>query len=41
LLLFSTLVFAEEDWATLVASIPPTLLMWFVGVCLTFRRWAA
>jgi len=38
LLLFQSLVFAEEDWATLLAAIPVALLVWFFAVALAFRR---
>jgi hypothetical protein len=38
LLLFQSLVFAEEDWATLLAAIPVALAVWFFAVALAFRR---
>ncbi len=37
LLLFPTLVKSEDDWVTLVAGIPETLLIWLLVVALTFR----
>jgi hypothetical protein len=41
LLLFQSLVFAEEDWATLLAAIPVALLVWVLAVALAFRRTGA
>jgi len=38
LLLFPSLVKSELDWASLVASIPSTIIIWIVAVALTFRR---
>ena len=38
LLLFPSLVNQENDWAGMLAGIPGTLLVWLLGVCLTFRR---
>jgi hypothetical protein len=37
LLLFPSLVKGEDDWVSLVAGIPSTLLLWLVAVALTFR----
>lgn len=38
LLLFPMLVKNEDDWGTMIASIPSTILIWLVAVALTFRR---
>ena len=38
LLLFPSLVNGEQDWVTLLASMPATLLVWLSAVALTFRR---
>jgi hypothetical protein len=37
MLFFPSLVAGEQDWITLVASIPGTLLIWVLAVALTFR----
>jgi len=37
LLLFPALVKSEDDWVSLVAGIPGTLLLWLLAVGLTFR----
>jgi hypothetical protein len=37
-LLFPSLVLGEEDWVTLLTSIPGTLLIWMLAVRLVFRR---
>jgi len=38
LLLFPSLVLAEDDWGTLLAGIPGTVIVWLFAVALTFRR---
>ena len=38
LLLFPTLVKGEDDWLSMVASLPAAVLLWLVAVALTFRR---
>lgn len=37
LLLFPTVVRAENDWLSLISSIPSTLFVWLLAVALTFR----
>ena len=37
LLLFPSLVKAEDDWVTVVAGIPGTVMIWLLAVALTFR----
>ena len=37
LLLFPTLVNGEQDWATLLASVPATLLIWLSATALAFQ----
>jgi hypothetical protein len=38
LLLFPSLVNGEQDWVTLWASIPATMLVWLLATALTFQR---
>jgi hypothetical protein len=38
LLLFPALVKSEDDWITMLAGIPGTIVFWLVAVCLTFKR---
>jgi hypothetical protein len=38
LLLFPSLVTAEQDWITLLAGIPATLALWLFAVSVTFHR---
>lgn len=38
LLLFPSLVMSEQDWITLLAAIPPFVLLWLFTVAMTFRR---
>jgi len=38
LLLFPSLVMSEQDWITLLAAIPPFVLLWLFTVAVTFRR---
>jgi hypothetical protein len=38
LLLFPSLVMAEQDWITLLAGIPSAVLLWLVATAMTFRR---
>jgi hypothetical protein len=37
LLLFPSLVKQEDDWVSMVAGLPGTLLVWLLAVYLTFR----
>jgi hypothetical protein len=41
LLFFPTLVKSEDDWISMMAGIPATVLLWLVAVSLTFRRRSA
>jgi hypothetical protein len=38
LFLFPSLVMSEQDWITLLAAIPPFVLLWLLTVAITFRR---
>jgi len=38
LFLFPSLVMSEQDWITLLAAIPPFVLLWWLTVALTFRK---
>lgn len=38
LFLFPSLVMSEQDWITLLAAIPPLVLLWLLTVAITFRR---
>jgi hypothetical protein len=38
LFLFPSLVMSEQDWITLLAAIPPLILLWLLTVAITFRR---
>jgi hypothetical protein len=38
LFLFPSLVMSEQDWITLLAAIPPFVLVWLLTVAITFRR---
>ncbi len=38
LFLFPSLVMSEQDWITLLAGIPPLVLVWLLTVALAFRR---
>ena len=38
LLLFPSLVTAEQDWITLLAGIPATLVLWLFAVSVTFPQ---
>ena len=38
LLLFPSLVNGEQDWVTLLASIPATMLVWLLATVFTFQR---
>jgi hypothetical protein len=38
LLFFPTLVKGEDDWASILASVPTTAAFWLLAVSLTFRR---
>jgi len=37
LLLFPTVVGAENDWSSIISSIPATIFVWLLAVALTFR----
>jgi hypothetical protein len=37
LLLFPTIVRAEDDWVSMISSIPATVFVWLLAVALTFR----
>lgn len=37
LLLFPTIVRAEDDWLSIISSIPATIFVWLLAVALTFR----
>ena len=41
LLLFPTFVNGEQDWATLLASVPATLLIWLSATALAFQPWGS
>jgi hypothetical protein len=38
MLLFPALVGGEQDWVSMLSSIPGTLIIWLLAVALTFRR---
>ena len=38
LLLFPTLVKGEDDWQTILISLPATIFVWLVAAAITFRR---
>jgi hypothetical protein len=38
LLIFPSLVMDEQDWITLLAGIPPAVLLWLAAAAMTFRR---
>jgi hypothetical protein len=38
LLLFPSLVMAEQDWITLLAGVPSAILLWLAATAMTFRR---
>jgi hypothetical protein len=38
LLVFPSLVMDEQDWITLLAGIPPAVLLWLAAAAMTFRR---
>ena len=37
LLLFPSLVKSEDDWESIVASLPATLVIWLMATVITFR----
>jgi hypothetical protein len=37
-LVFPLLVMSENDWATVLSSIPPTVFVWLLAIAITFKR---